>query len=279
MRAVGEGGRGGSEEGSRNSPCEAKCFVTMMMPRVALLAAAKFRTSYYSPPRRRRPLDAHDCGGERDVWRGSSGVSRRASACAGVTACHYPPREADAERHRKEADIATGGCCLQPCRNHMFAFLRGSTASPGVFFEGLLGRGRDCVERATNYGKEGAEGAGGEGGSPFAHHHFATVNTPHHPRTRFTWHRRRATNVPDSCYPTDAARDRDSAVRDPSPTTATAAPCRPPRFRVPVQRSPLQLDAPAGATDSPTFGIGPFRSVLRAPSSESRERVPPSVRI
>lgn len=114
-------------------------------------------------------------------------------------------------------------------------------------------------------------GTGGEGGSPFAHHHFATVNTPHHPRTRFTWHRRRATHVPDSCYPTDAARDRDSAVRDPSPITATAAPCRPPRFRVqsnaPPSDSMLRL-APLTVRrlESALFGAC---SELRAPSRAS----------
>jgi len=45
-----EGKKRGSEEEERNSPCDAKCFVIMMM-RVALLASPKFRTSY-PPPRR-----------------------------------------------------------------------------------------------------------------------------------------------------------------------------------------------------------------------------------
>lgn len=132
--------------------------------------------------------------------------------------------------------------------------------------------------RGSVTGKEGGratrDGRGG-GVSPFAHHHCPpSTQSPPPPAHAFTWHRRRATHVPDSCYPTDAAHDAREC--DPSPIVLSlplTLPLPAPALLPLPSPSRRRLVAPAGAPLTQRWG----RLFSERSPNRARANIPPSI--
>lgn len=160
--------------------------------------------------RRRRPLDAHDCGGGRD----GEGVQRRipAGECVcGGNCLQLPPREADANGTGRRRTISRRGCCLNPVR---ITCSRGSPRPPVSSSRGAARSWeRLCRARDKLWGRK-------EGAKEEEDHLSRTTTLP--PSTH---HTTRARVLPDAnserqTCPTVATQLTRPASANPSPTAA-----------------------------------------------------------